>query len=51
MTSDGFDLAAINVVKSRLSGQKRIVNPVFVFRNGQGALEKFVVPMDVTNHR
>jgi hypothetical protein len=48
MLEAGFNLVAIRVIRSRLGGRRRIVDPVFVFRHADGAVEKYFVRVDVT---
>lgn len=49
MLHDDYILDSIKVMKSRLSREKRIVDPVFAFRNKQtGIVRKFFVRLDVS---
>jgi hypothetical protein len=48
--ADHHDLDSIRVVKSRLSRENHIVDPVFAFRNRQtDVVRKFFVRVDVTH--
>jgi hypothetical protein len=49
MLEDDYILDSVLVRRSRLSGNKRIVDPVFVFRNNDGDVERFFVRVDVTH--
>jgi hypothetical protein len=49
MLQDGYDIDSIRVVKSRLWGGRRIVDPVFAFRNESGHVERYFVRMDVSH--
>ena len=49
MLAAGYILQGIKVVTSRLSGNKRIVDPVFTFRNLNGGEERLFVRIDVTD--
>lgn len=47
---DGWTLDSIRVVPSRLSREKRIVDPVFAFRHNEtGVVHKYFVRVDVTH--
>ena len=47
---EGWTLDSIKVVPSRLSREKRIVDPVFAFRNNEtGVVQKYFVRVDVSH--
>ena len=45
----GYTLESIRVVRSRLWGTRRIVDPVFTFRNRFGGIKQYFVRVDVTD--
>jgi hypothetical protein len=50
MDHKGFQFADLNILESRLSGKRRIVDPVFVFRNRKtNFVERYFVRVDVTH--
>jgi hypothetical protein len=48
MLHDDYILDSIKVMKSRLWGEKRILDPVFTFANESGGVRKYFVRVDVT---
>jgi hypothetical protein len=44
-----YRLVSIEVMESRLWEEKRIVDPVFTFRNENGSYEKYFVRVDVSH--
>jgi len=49
MLEDNYALDSISVRRSRLWGNKRVVDPVFAFRSKDGVVEKYFVRVDVTH--
>jgi len=49
MLQHGFALDSVRVIRSRLWGSRRVVDPVFTFVNDVGAIEKYFVRVDVTD--
>jgi hypothetical protein len=49
MLQAGYALDDVKVLRSRLWGGRRVVDPVFTFVNDAGAIEKYFVRVDVTD--